>query len=56
MDVAQALVEKGFDIERRRIELKSPIKDLGEHRVPIKLEEAITAEITVQVVKEGEES
>jgi large subunit ribosomal protein L9 len=51
-DVAAALAEKGLEIERRRLHLAEPIKQLGEFIVPIKLHRDVTAEIKVVVVKE----
>jgi large subunit ribosomal protein L9 len=50
--VADALVAKGFTIDRRKIQLDDPIKSLGEFKVPVKLHKDVTAEITVVVAKE----
>lgn len=52
LDIAQALADKNFQIDRRKIQLEHPIKQLGEHRVPIRLHREVTVEITVQVLKE----
>jgi large subunit ribosomal protein L9 len=51
-DVADALVAKGFTIDRRKIQLDDPIKSLGEFKVPVRLHKDVTAEITVVVAKE----
>ena len=51
-DVADALAAKGFTIDRRKIQLDEPIKQLGEFKVPVKLHKDVTAEVTVLVVKE----
>ncbi len=51
-DIAQALKEAGVEIERKLIKLDAPIKSLGEFQVPVKVHADVTAEITVQVVKE----
>ena len=51
-DVADALVAKGFTIDRRKIQLDEPIKSLGEFKVPVKLHKDVTAEVTVVVAKE----
>ena len=51
-DISQALEEAGVEIERRLIKLDEPIKSLGEFQVPVKVHADVTAEITVQVVKE----
>lgn len=51
-DIAQALEEAGLTVERKQIKLPEPIKILGDHQVPIKVHADVTAELTVQVVKE----
>jgi large subunit ribosomal protein L9 len=52
MDIAEAIKEKGFEIDRKRILLKEPIKELGEHAVPIRLHREVTSNIKVTVAKE----
>jgi len=52
-DVADALAARNFTIDRRKIQLDDPIKTLGEFKVPVRLHEDVTAEVTVNVVKEG---
>ncbi len=51
-DVADALAAKNFTIDRRKVQLEEPIKQLGEFKVPVRLHKDVTAEVTVQVVKE----
>jgi large subunit ribosomal protein L9 len=51
-DVADALAAKNFTIDRRKVLLDEPIKRLGEFKVPVRLHKDVTAEVTVQVVKE----
>jgi len=51
-DVADALAAKNFTIDRRKIQLDDPIKQLGEFKVPIKVHKDVTAEVTVVVAKE----
>jgi large subunit ribosomal protein L9 len=52
-DVADALAAKDFTaVDRRRIQMDEPIKQLGEYKIPVKLHKDVTAEITVIVVKE----
>jgi len=53
-DIAEALEQQGYTIERRKIALDDPIKSLGEFKVPVRLHREVTAEITVHVVKEEE--
>ena len=52
-DVADALAAKNFTIDRRKVQLDEPIKQLGEYKVPVRLHKDVTAEITVVVSKEG---
>ena len=51
-DISQALEEAGVEIERKFIKLDEPIKSLGEFQVSIKVHADVTAELTVQVVKQ----
>jgi large subunit ribosomal protein L9 len=51
-DVADALAAKNYTIDRRKIQLDEPIKQLGEFKVPVKLHKDVTAEVTVVVAKE----
>ena len=51
-DIADALAAKNFTIDRRKVQLDEPIKQLGEFKVPVRLHKDVTAEITVNVVKE----
>jgi large subunit ribosomal protein L9 len=52
-DIAESLAAKGFEIERRRIQLAEPIKQLGEVQVPIRLHREVTANVKVVVAKEA---
>ena len=47
--IGEKLIEKGFDIDRRKIELDEPIKALGEHEVPVKLRREMVAQVKVVV-------
>lgn len=51
-DIANALHAKGFEIEKRRIQLHDPIKALGESLVPVKIHREVTAQVKVKVVPE----
>jgi len=53
-DIAEALAAKGFEIEKRRIQLPEPLKSLGETAVPVKIHRDVTAHVRVKVVAEGE--
>jgi large subunit ribosomal protein L9 len=52
-DIADALEQQKFNIDRKRIHLDDPIKQLGEHKVAVRLFRDVTAEVNVNVVKEG---
>ncbi len=52
MDIAAALREKGFHIDKRSIQLDEPIKTLGEFDIGVKLAKDIVATVKVQVAKE----
>src|SRR5438132_11525021 len=52
-DVAEALEKQNFTVDRRKILLEDPIKQLGEHKVPVRLHREVTTEITVHVIKEA---
>ena len=51
-DVAEALAAKNFTIDRRKIQLDEPIKQLGEYKIAVRLHREVTAEVTVVVAKE----
>jgi large subunit ribosomal protein L9 len=52
MDVERLLAEKGFQVERRRIALEEPIKELG--TFPITVQVGRTVRVTVQLTIEAE--
>lgn len=54
MDIAEAFAAKGYEIERKRITLKDPIKETGEYEVPVKLHREVTAKVKVVVKNEAE--
>jgi len=54
-DIAAQLEEKGVKIDRRKVGLDHPIKELGSFQVPIGIHREITVDIPVHVVRPGEE-
>ena len=50
-DIAEALAEKRVEIDKRKILLHEPLKQLGEFTVPVKLHREVTAELKVRVTK-----
>ncbi len=54
-DIAAGLAEKGVEIDRRKVGLDHPIKELGSFEVPITIHREITVHLPVHVVRPGEE-
>lgn len=54
-DIAEALEHRGFNIDRRKIQLPEPLKSIGEFEVPIRLHRDVTSLIKVTVEKEVSE-
>ena len=53
-EIAQQLEHKGFNIDRRKLQLEEPLRQLGEFHVPVKLHREVTAHIKVTVKAEEE--
>lgn len=51
-DIAEALAREGHPVDRRKIELEHPIKQLGEHEVTIRLHAEVHASVRVTIVPE----
>jgi large subunit ribosomal protein L9 len=51
-DIAEALSAQNYNIDRRKIQLEDPIRQLGEYKIQVRLHRDVTAEITVIVAKE----
>lgn len=54
-DIGRELTNKGFDIDRRRIMLDSPIKELGTFNVVVHIHRGIDVAVPVRVVRPGED-
>lgn len=50
--IADAIAEKGFELDKRKIELTEPIKALGIYTVSVKLHPSVSASIKTWVVRE----
>jgi large subunit ribosomal protein L9 len=50
--IADALKEKGHDIDKRKVEIEEPIKALGIYGVNLKIHQNVNAKIKVWVVRE----
>ena len=51
-EIAQELERQGFNLDRRKIQLDEPLRQLGEFHVPVKLHREVTAHIKVAVQPE----
>ncbi len=54
-DIAEKLAAQGTTVDRRKIQLSHPLKELGTFPVPIKLHRDVVANITVALVKKASE-
>jgi len=54
-DIAAELEAKGFDVDRRKIQLSDPLKTVGDVVVGIRLHREVTAHVKVSVVAEAQE-
>lgn len=52
-DIADALTERKFDIEKRKIVLAEPLKQMGEFEVPVKIHRDVPAHVKVKLVPLG---
>ncbi|MEE8558272.1 MAG: 50S ribosomal protein L9 [Myxococcota bacterium] len=56
-DIAQKLLEKGVEVDRRKIEIQEPIRQVGDYTVPVRLHRKVVAEVAVTVTAlEAQES
>ena len=53
-DIAEGLAAQGVTVDRRKIQLEHPIKELGTVAVPIKMPRDVVATVKVHVVKKQE--
>jgi len=53
-DIAEAIAAQGFAIDKRKIVLEKPIKEIGTFMVPVKVHHDVTAQVKVEVVKAEE--
>ena len=53
-DIAEALAAKGFDLDRRKLQLREPLKKLGTYDIPVRLSRDVTVPVKVKVEAEGQ--
>ena len=51
-DITQALKDKGFEVDKRKVQLAEPIKALGESTIAVKIHREVTAQVKVRVVSD----
>jgi large subunit ribosomal protein L9 len=54
--IAELLAAKGYEIDRRKITLSEPIKEVGDHTVPVKLRGELVAQVKLTVRPAGGEA
>jgi len=55
-DIAEAVTEAGFTIERRQVVLERPIKNLGLHPIRVVLHPEVSVTVTANVAQSAEEA
>jgi len=51
--IAELLAEKGYKLDRRKIQLGEPLREIGDHVVPIRLQRDITANVALKISAES---
>jgi len=54
-DIAAELATKGFEVDRRKIQVDEPLKSIGDFSVAIKLHREVTAQVKVKILAEASE-
>ena len=49
-EIADALSKQGYDVDKRKIELKEPLKTIGTYKITAKLHSQVNAEFTLEIV------
>ena len=52
IQVAEMLKEKGFEVDRKLILIKEPVKEVGNYKAVLKLHKEVSVEIPFEVVAE----
>jgi large subunit ribosomal protein L9 len=54
-DIAHALEEQGYKVDRRKIHLETPLRTTGEFHVPVKLHREVSAHVQVTIKSDAPE-
>jgi large subunit ribosomal protein L9 len=52
VDILSALEEQGFDLPKKSIQMEQPVKQVGEFSIPVRVDQEITAQVTLTIEKE----
>ena len=55
-DIAALISESGFEVDRNQIALNTPIKTIGQHKVPVQLHPELEVTITINVARSADEA
>ncbi|MEN0001946.1 MAG: 50S ribosomal L9 C-terminal domain-containing protein, partial [Pseudomonadota bacterium] len=55
-DIAEFLVEEGFQVARNQVDLKTPIKTIGLHTVDVVLHPEVVTQVTLNVARSTDEA
>ena len=50
--IAEALKEKGFEVDKKKIIIEVPVQSLGFHKVKVELHKKVIAEVKIEIQKE----
>ena len=53
LDILGELKKQAINLEKSQVELREPIRELGEFKLPVKLSHEVKAELKVKIVKQG---
>jgi large subunit ribosomal protein L9 len=51
-DIATALEKLGYNVDRRKVHIEEPIKQLGDHKATVRLHRDVSIDVPVHVVRE----
>jgi large subunit ribosomal protein L9 len=51
--ISELLAEKGYEVDRRKITLSEPLREIGDHVVPIRLQRDLTANVALKISPES---
>jgi large subunit ribosomal protein L9 len=51
--IAELLAKKGYKVDRRKIQLSEPLREIGDHIVPIRLQRDLIAEVSLKISDES---